>query len=99
MTVECCHVRSAPRSGEAVGEHCPLGATSRLPQVQSPEVRPDQIHAIARHVQEGYERSARRRHHRSTGHWNNGMALAGAVGQAVGEALTDLSQRVEPGEA
>ncbi len=61
-------------------------------------MRSDQIAAIARHMQDGYERSARRRLHRSTGHWNNGMALARAVGQAVGEALTDLSQRMEPGE-
>ncbi len=51
------------------------------------------IEAIARHVQDGYERRARRDRD-----WNNGMALARAVGQVVGEALADLSQRMEPNE-
>ena len=52
-----------------------------------------QTGAIASHVQEGYKRKARR--HRD---WTSGMALADAVEQAVGRALTELSQRMEPDE-
>ncbi len=53
-----------------------------------------QIGALARHVQDGHERRARR-----DGDWNNGMVVAEAAAQAVGEALTDLSQRMAPDEA
>jgi len=53
-----------------------------------------QIGALARHVQDGHERRARR-----DGDWNNGMAVAEAAAQAVGEALTDLSHRMAPDEA
>lgn len=52
-----------------------------------------QIDTIARHVHEGYERKARRDHD-----WNNGMAVADAVARAIGEALADLSGRLDPGE-
>ena len=52
-----------------------------------------QIDAVARHVRHSYERRARRDHD-----WNNGMALADAVGRAVGEALTDLARRMDRDE-
>ena len=52
-----------------------------------------QIDAIARHVHDGYERKARRDRD-----WNNGMAVARAVAQAMGEALSDLGQRIERDE-
>jgi len=52
-----------------------------------------QIDAVARHIHDGYERRARR-----DGDWNNGMAVAEAVAQAMGAALSDLSSRLDPDE-
>jgi hypothetical protein len=54
-----------------------------------------QIDAVARHVRKPLARRARRRLHDD---WNNGMAVADAVGQAVKEALTDLAARMDADE-